>query len=131
MAVFAWKGLDGAGKAVSGTRDADGAGSLRQVLRRDGVFLTEVRELMAGEKSAPAVGGKAKGGLNKEVDIAALFERVNAQDISIFTRQMATLLKAGIPLTEALAALAEQLEKEVSRAGGFPTAAGERRFDFG
>ncbi len=114
MPVYAWKGLDSAGKAAGGTREADGAKSLRQALRKDAVFLTELREVVAGEQARAALAGAAGGGkgLKREVDLRRLFERVRPQEVSVFTRQLATLLKAGIPLAEALGALNEQSENK-------------------
>jgi general secretion pathway protein F len=113
MPLFAYKGIDGGGKSVGGTREAEGPKGLRQLLRRESVFLTEVREVQAGEKLAAARGqARGKSALNREVDFKALFERVRPQDVSIFTRQLATLLKAGIPLAESLAALAEQQDNK-------------------
>ena len=46
MPVYSWKGLDARGKAVAGTRDADGPKALRQTLRREGLFMTEHREAL-------------------------------------------------------------------------------------
>ncbi len=42
MPVFEYKALTAAGKAVQGLRDADSPKSLRAILRREGVFLTDV-----------------------------------------------------------------------------------------
>jgi general secretion pathway protein F len=110
--VYSWKGLNTAGKAVTGTRDADGAKALRQALRRDGVFITEHREVLAGGQRAAARpsggGGEKVPFFKREIDFKGLVERVRPQEIAVFTRQLATLLKAGIPLAEALSALAEQ-----------------------
>lgn len=113
MPLYAWKGLDGSGKAAAGTREADGPKSLRQALRKDGVFLSELREVVAGERASHAMAGSNAGkGLKREVDFKRLFERVRAQEVAVFTRQLATLLTAGIPLAEALAALSEQTENK-------------------
>lgn len=115
MPLYAWKGLDGAGKAASGTREADGPKSLRQILRKDQVFLTEMREVAGGGVAGAALAGGAnegKGMLKREVDLSRFLERVSSQEVAIFTRQLATLLRAGIPLTEALAALAEQSDNK-------------------
>ena len=49
------------GKAVNGTREADGPKSLRQVLRKDGVFLTELREVVGGKQAAAASSGIIDG----------------------------------------------------------------------
>jgi general secretion pathway protein F len=112
MALYAWKGLDAHGKTVNGTREADGPKSLRQLLRKDAVFLTEMREVVGGQRSAATVAGSAPvaSGLKREVDLSRFFERVRPQEIAMFTRQLATLLKAGIPLAEGLGALAEQAD---------------------
>ena len=111
MPLYAWKGLDAGGKTVTGTRDADGPKGLRQVLRKDAVFLTELREVVGGKRGAAAASGApAATGLKREIDFGRLFERVAPQEVAIFTRQLATLLRAGIPLAEALAALAEQAD---------------------
>jgi general secretion pathway protein F len=114
MPVYAWKGLNGAGKSVSGTRDADGPKALRQNLRKDGVFITEHREVLAGgQKAATRPGASANVSvLRREVDFRSLIERVQPQEVAAFTRQLATLIKAGIPLAEALGALAEQGENK-------------------
>ncbi len=114
MPVYAWKGLSSVGKAVSGTRESDGPKSLRQILRKENIFISEVREVVGGKevKQALATGGSGAKGLRREVDIKGLFERVKPQDVAVFTRQMATLLHAGIPLAEALGALAEQLDNK-------------------
>ena len=110
MSLYAWKGISASGKPAAGNREADGPKSLRQILRKESVFITELHEVVAGQQSKQAVAASASGskGLRREVDIKRWFERVRAQDVAIFTRQLATLIHAGIPLAEALGALAEQ-----------------------
>jgi general secretion pathway protein F len=115
--VYTWKGLSGAGKAVTGTKDADSAKGLRQALRRDGVFVTEHREMLAGAAKGAAKSGASQGGapvsvFKREIDLAGLFARVRPQEVAVFTRQLATLLKAGIPLAEAMGALSEQSDNK-------------------
>ncbi len=112
MPVYSWKGLNTTGKAVAGTRDADGPKALRQTLRKDGVFITEHREVLAGgTRAAPraaSAGGAKVSVFKREIDFKGALERVRPQEVAAFTRQLATLLKAGIPLAEALGALGEQ-----------------------
>src|SRR5215831_1447619 len=116
MPVYAWKGLNAAGKAVTGTRDADGPKGLRQVLRKDGIFITEHREVLGGAvRGAPktgAAGGEGVSVLKRDIDFKGMLERVRPTEVAVFTRQLATLLKAGIPLAEALGALAEQVDNK-------------------
>ena len=109
MPVYSWKGLNTAGKSVTGTRDADGPKALRQTLRKDGVFITEHREVLAGGQQAKARPGASNVSvLNRQIDLKGMLERVQPQEVAAFTRQLATLIKAGIPLAESLGALAEQ-----------------------
>src|SRR6478736_1520168 len=113
MPVYAWKGLNAAGKAVGGTKDADSAKGLRLVLRRDGIFVTEHREMLsAGGKAqsklvATTAGGEAVPFYKRQIDLSGVLQSVKPQEVAVFTRQLATLLRAGIPLAEALAALSE------------------------
>jgi general secretion pathway protein F len=114
MPVYAWKGLNAAGKSVSGTRESDGPKSLRQTLRKESIFISEVREVVGGKQAKQALGAGGTGakGLRREVDLKGIFERVKPRDVAVFTRQMATLLHAGIPLAEAMSALSEQSDNK-------------------
>jgi general secretion pathway protein F len=108
MPVYAYRGLDSRGKQVSGNKDAEGVKALRAVLRREGIFLTEFREQDVAKLAGLSGGGGFS--LSRQVDLKALFGWVRRQDVAVFTRQVAVLLKAGIPLTESLQALIEQTE---------------------
>jgi general secretion pathway protein F len=108
MPVFEYSGLTEAGKDVRGLKDAETAKALRALLRKDGVYLTESRTAEAG---AVAGGGPKAAGLAREVDLRGLFGGgVSAQDLAVATRQLSTLIGAGITLVESLTALAEQVE---------------------
>ena len=117
MPVYAWKGLNNAGKAVTGTKDADGPKGLRQTLRKDGIYVTEHKEVLGGGGGRPGAKATLASGekvpfFKREIDLGGLLERVRPQDVAVLTRQLATLLKAGIPLAEALAALGEQADSK-------------------
>lgn len=99
MPVYAYKGVNREGKSVKGTRDADSARALRNALKREGVLVTEILERAEAEKRAA-----------KEIDLTKLFNRVSSHELSMATRQLAVLLRSGIPLVEALSALIEQIE---------------------
>src|SRR3569623_519371 len=105
MALYAWKGLDAGGKIVGGTRDADGGKALRQALRKDGIFITELSEVLAtgggkAAKTSVAAGNKPKSLLKRDVHFGQLMARVRPQEIAVLTRQIGTLLAAGNPLAE-------------------------------
>lgn len=103
MTVYNYKGVNSSGKAVRSTFDADSQRALKDALRRKGIYVTEIWE---GEKKAGNIG-------QVEINFGKLLtDRVGLKDIAILTRMLATLLKAGIPLVEALNALVDQVDKE-------------------
>ena len=101
MPVYAYRGFNAAGKEVHGTLDADSARAIKQTLRRDGIFLTELNE---------ARGTAAAQGKKRLANLGLLQERVGVQDVATATRQLATLVGAGIPLVDALVALIDQVD---------------------
>jgi len=102
MAVYEFRGIQVAtGKPVKGFRDADNAKSLRGLLRKEGVLLT-----LATEES------KKKETDKRKLDLLAWFRRPSTGDVAIMTRQLATLVRAGVPLVDSVAALTDQVEKE-------------------
>ena len=110
MPVFEYIGKDASGKTVKGSLDVESARALKAALRRDRVFLTEYHETGAkGGKAKVKAGAVQKQG-SPEVDLQDLFTRISPQDVAEVTRQMATLLKAGVPLVDGLAATVEQVE---------------------
>lgn len=107
MPVYEYRGLDAQGQSARGLREADSPKSLRNVLRRDGIFLTEY--FAESDKGKQGLKGKLSG----DIDLARyLPQRISVQDVAVSTRQLATLLNAGIPLVEALTALVDQVENK-------------------
>lgn len=98
MPLYAYRGLDAGGRAVGGVVDADSPRGARLKLRRTGVFPTDLSEEQRA--GSPAVRLRARRP-----------ERVPAAELAAITRQFSTLVAAGLPLVEALAALGEQAER--------------------
>ena len=98
MPVYEYTALDRAGKNVSGIIDADSSVAARQKLRASGKFPVEVKETTVKARSESA----------RALTLPSLFNRVSIDDVHALTRQLATLLNAGIPLVGALDALMEQ-----------------------
>ncbi|GMG88241.1 type II secretion system inner membrane protein GspF [Biformimicrobium ophioploci] len=92
MAAFDYLALDGNGKKSSGTIEADSARSARQLLRAKGLMPVEV------EVAAEAT---RKQGLFSSPGLSV-------KELALFTRQLATLLRSGLPLEESLSAIANQ-----------------------
>ncbi len=102
MPVYAYRGFNAAGRAISGIVDAENPKGARQKLRREGVFPTELVE----QERRPAQAEKVSSGWQ----ISRYFERISPEELALLTRQLATLVGAKIPLVEALSALIEQTE---------------------
>jgi len=102
MPVYEYKGLNEKGEEVSGILDAENQSTLRKKLQAEGIYTTEVYEGADAEE-------RARG---RDIDFSQYIERVTLRDIAVLTRQMATLLGAGIPLVRALNALGDQAEKD-------------------
>lgn len=98
MPVFEYKGLTTDGKDAKGFIDAENLQSAKIKLRRSGVFPVEISEEM--EKRAEA----------ESSAVRSLLRRVKKQEITIFTRQLATLLAAGLPLMEGLSAAIDHID---------------------
>ncbi|NMO21595.1 type II secretion system inner membrane protein GspF [Pyxidicoccus fallax] len=112
MPVFEYRGLNAAGKQVKGLLEADSPKTLRSKLRTDGIFLTDVLAQAEGSRAAVAKGANASL-VARDIDLRKLGRgRVNTDDVAIFTRQLSTLLGAGVTLVESLSALVDQVEKE-------------------
>ena len=76
--TFSWEGKDKGGKTVRGEMRAAGENMVQAALRRQGVVVSSVKKQKAGS------GGS-----------------VTEKDVALFTRQMATMMKAGVPLLQA------------------------------
>ncbi len=105
MPVYAYKGLTAQGRNVNGIIDADSPKGARFKLRRDGIFPTDL-----AEERAPRA--KTAAASRYSVNIGQYFERITPQDLSLSTRQLSTLVGAGLPLVECLTALIEQTENQ-------------------
>lgn len=107
MPVYAYKGLSQQGRAISGIIDADNAKGARVKLRRTGVFPTELTEERHAAKTA---GSAVSAFANLNINFGQYFERVKPEDLALTTRQLSTLVSAGLPLVDSLSALIEQVE---------------------
>ena len=76
--TFAWIGTDKAGKTMRGEMRAGGEAVVNAMLRRQGIKVLKVKKVKMG-------GGKS----------------ITDKDITLFTRQLATMLKSGVPLLQA------------------------------
>lgn len=101
MAKFSYEALDKGGKPVKGTIEADTEDMILERLRGMGYFPTKIL------KSKESVGKVDIGTLP---GLRWLFGRIKLKHISTFTRQLATLIEAGLPLLRSLTILEEQTE---------------------
>jgi general secretion pathway protein F len=98
LPIFEYEALNAAGKNIRGIIDADSARTARAKLKGQGIYPTEIRE------EAAAAGRASLSDLS-----LGLFGRIKAKDLALASRQLATLMEAGIPLNSSLSALIEQM----------------------
>ncbi|MBU8975548.1 MULTISPECIES: type II secretion system F family protein [unclassified Lysobacter] len=87
MGVFVWQGTDKRGKVMKGEQPAKNANALRAELRRQGITPRTVKP-----KGKPLLGGAGR--------------RITPLDIAIFSRQLATMMKSGVPIVGAIEIIA-------------------------
>src|SRR4051812_32508555 len=97
MGAFEYTALDSAGRERTGVVEGDTIKHVRQILRDQKLLPVDVAEVRHGE-------AKRQRGFS-------LRRGISASDLSLLTRQLATLVKAGLPLEEALLAVSQQSEK--------------------
>ncbi|MBP9838970.1 MAG: type II secretion system inner membrane protein GspF [Proteobacteria bacterium] len=103
MGVFQYTALDAKGKNIKGIVDAENARIARLKLKQQGIFPTQLQETDAKQNSPRQSMNFLKKSRSKSVDTATL---------GIATRQLATLVGAGMPLVEAMRALSEQIDHQ-------------------
>ena len=94
MAKFQWEGTTRAGDKRKGVIEAESAGAAEERLKSDGLSNMRVRR---------------EGGLNVNLQFGS---GVTPKDLQIFTRQLATMIDAGLPLVQCLDILANQSENK-------------------
>jgi type IV pilus assembly protein PilC len=97
MPTYVFKGRNKLNEIVVGERVADNREALRQILRREQVTLTSVKE-KGREIGIPKIGSRKK---------------VKSKDLSVFTRQFSVMIDAGLPLVQILQRLSTFIEKIV------------------
>ncbi len=95
MPFFSYKARDGRGQLVEGVLEGSDSAAVATTLLGNGVTPVEI-----GETAAPRKSGSAQG-------LHLRKPRVKAVDLLLFSRQMYSLLKAGVPILRALAGLQE------------------------
>ncbi len=131
MATFQYIAKDAAGNETRGQITANDRAAAIAAVRAQGLLPTALGEVKSaapaaapapgkapkGKKGAPAPAAKKKGGLNKEIKIniklpAFLRGKVKTPVLTQFTRQLATLVNAGLPLMRGIEVLKRQMKDQ-------------------
>ena len=109
MANFDFVAMNQQGKEVRGRVSAANAADAGNKLRAKGLFAKKVTEEGAGGGAAAKKPAKKSGGLNAEIKLPSWMQgRVKAKDVTTFTRQLSTLISAGLPLMRAMRVVERQ-----------------------
>ncbi|WGK89777.1 type II secretion system F family protein [Pseudomonas migulae] len=93
--VYAWEGTDKKGTKITGELSAQNPALIKAQLRKQGINPGKVRK--------------------KSASFFSLGQRIKANDIALFTRQMATMMKAGVPLLQSFDIIGEGFENPAMR----------------
>ena len=96
MPAFEFRSLDARGKVRKGMQEADSARQVRQQLRDKGWVPLEVREARDRKSGSSVLAGLSRAG------------KLNTAEQALITRQLATLIRSGLPIEQALSAVARQ-----------------------
>ena len=116
MATFQYTAQDSSGQEQSGTIEAENRSAAIAAIRANGLFPTGLSELSGAAAARAAASGaaaakkKSKGkGLSVEIKLPKFLQpRIKQKELTAFTRQLATLVNAGLPLMRSLDVLKKQ-----------------------
>lgn len=99
MPIFEYRALTDAGDVITGILNADSPREARAKLRKDSVHVVAIEEATT----------EVKGARRIAFQLPRFLQKKRIAEVGLVTRQLATLLEAGIPLTDAIGALIEQI----------------------
>ena len=109
MSNFSYVALDIHGEEIKGFLEATNVNTATAQLRDMGYFPTSIKEQAITQgKVGPIKQRKASGGVHFTIKIPGLTTRVKMGDLTTFTRELATLIDAGLPVVRSLNILKEQ-----------------------
>ncbi|MGD8175135.1 type II secretion system inner membrane protein GspF [Marinimicrobium sp. ARAG 43.8] len=108
MGAYSYQALNEAGKTVKGILEGDSERQVRSQLRAKKLKPLDVSSVTGGRRMSGATGGVE--GMRQRWRA-----KLSARDLSLITRQLASLVKSGLPLDEALQATAKQQQKPNSK----------------
>ena len=102
MSLFEYKGLDSSGRFLKGALESESLKTAKQELKNQGIFLQEIKIQTQAEKKPTGIFRSKK---------------IKTKELAIFTRLLASLLRSGVPLVEALDSISRQLPNPYFCAG--------------
>ena len=91
-----YRGLDKSGSFLKGLVEAENLKTAKQILKKRGIFLQEIKSQTYEKKEQASIFRSKK---------------VNTKELAVFTRLLSSLLRAGVPLVEALNSIVKQTPK--------------------
>jgi len=111
MALFRFKAIDAKGKTVSGESGAENVDELTRILEKQGLFLMEGNPVLRDAAGAAPASGAGPAGARSSsaaLPIPKRGDKVSLKAVTLFTGQLAIMVRAALPLMEGLELLAAQ-----------------------
>jgi MSHA biogenesis protein MshG len=110
VAVFAYKGRNGRGDLIQGSLEGDDSNAVADHLMNTGIAPLEIREIRGAKIKT---GDEKTGSTYEPAWLKRLNEKpITPKDLILFSRQMHTLLKSGVPIMRALTGLQESTQNQ-------------------
>jgi type IV pilus assembly protein PilC len=106
MPTYQYTAMDSSGKEKKGKMDAANEDAVANALKEQGMFPTSIKAGKGGAKKKAASSGGKKSGLSMNLNLGPVV--IKPKDLTVFTRQLAILLDAGLPLIRSLRTLEKQ-----------------------
>ncbi len=100
MPIFEYRGFTVQGKSIRGVIEADNQHTARVKLKENGIYATEFKQEVEEQSDNIA-----------KISVSDLLTSIKQQDVAIVTRQLSSLIGAGLTLVDALDAVLEQVDK--------------------
>lgn len=118
MAVYAYVAMNNRGKEISGSVEAETSTLAISQIRDMGYFPTKVYEKSPASGTSTSAKPAKAGGLasmNITIKLPGIGDRIKPKHLSVFVRQLATLLDAGLPLLRSLNVLSDQAKPGITK----------------
>ncbi len=115
MAIYAYVAMNNQGKEISGSVEAETSTLAISQIRDMGYFPTKVYEKSPASSASTSAKPAKAASMNIQIKLPGIGDRIKPRQLSVFVRQLATLLGAGLPLLRSINVLSDQAKPGIMK----------------